>query len=190
MKKILSFFTALVLSGSVNATVISSENFNAGATGWSNNTTTNFGGHLILGGYNTFGSGDVISKNFALSGEQSTIDLEFDFYRIDTWDNEFFNVSANGAILAQDSYTFSGGSNIGGQAFNDEIIHYSLSFDTNLANLALTFSGSLDQSKTDESWGIDNLLITQTVTAVPVPAAFWLFGSALGLLGWMRRKAS
>jgi hypothetical protein len=27
-----------------------------------------------------------------------------------------------------------------------------------------------------------------TTTAVPVPAAAWLFGSALGLLGWMKRK--
>ncbi|HJP38520.1 MAG TPA: hypothetical protein QF499_05225 [Gammaproteobacteria bacterium] len=27
-----------------------------------------------------------------------------------------------------------------------------------------------------------------TPTAVPVPAAAWLFGSALGLLGWMRRR--
>jgi hypothetical protein len=27
-------------------------------------------------------------------------------------------------------------------------------------------------------------------TAVPVPAAIWLFGSALGLIGWMRRKVA
>ena len=27
-------------------------------------------------------------------------------------------------------------------------------------------------------------------TAVPIPAAVWLFGSALGMLGWLRRKPS
>ena len=28
-----------------------------------------------------------------------------------------------------------------------------------------------------------------TASAVPVPAAAWLFGSAIGLLGWMRRRS-
>lgn len=28
------------------------------------------------------------------------------------------------------------------------------------------------------------------VSAVPIPAAAWLFGSALGLLGWMRRRSA
>ena len=35
---------------------------------------------------------------------------------------------------------------------------------------------------------IDNVTIDTAV--VPVPAAVWLFGSALGLLGWIRRKAA
>jgi hypothetical protein len=34
------------------------------------------------------------------------------------------------------------------------------------------------------SVGLDNIV----VTSVPVPAAVWLFGSGLGLLGWMRRR--
>ena len=36
---------------------------------------------------------------------------------------------------------------------------------------------------------LDNIVLT-TATAVPVPAAVWLFGSALAGLGWLRRKSS
>jgi len=35
-----------------------------------------------------------------------------------------------------------------------------------------------------------DLLVQWNVQTVPVPAAVWLFGSALGLLGWMRRKVA
>jgi hypothetical protein len=36
------------------------------------------------------------------------------------------------------------------------------------------------------------LLLSGNITAqvIPVPAAMWLFGSALGVMGWMRRKVS
>jgi hypothetical protein len=29
-----------------------------------------------------------------------------------------------------------------------------------------------------------------SVNVIPVPAAVWLFGSALGMLGWMRRRTA
>lgn len=29
-----------------------------------------------------------------------------------------------------------------------------------------------------------------SITTVPVPAAFWLFGSALGLMGWLKRRGA
>ena len=35
---------------------------------------------------------------------------------------------------------------------------------------------------------IRNLMPGATVSAVPIPAAVWLFGSALAGLGWLRRK--
>ena len=49
------------------------------------------------------------------------------------------------------------------------------------AALSNAFSG--DFGRNFMSMGI-------AVTTVPVPAAIWFFGSALGLLGWMRSKAS
>ncbi|MFW2404428.1 MAG: VPLPA-CTERM sorting domain-containing protein [Gammaproteobacteria bacterium] len=38
------------------------------------------------------------------------------------------------------------------------------------------------------NWNINGVQVFATFTSVPIPAAAWLFGSALGLLGWMRRR--
>ena len=48
---------------------------------------------------------------------------------------------------------------------------------------SVTFSGLGGQA--GNRFGVDDLVVTQTV---PIPAAAWLFGSGLGLLGWMRRR--
>jgi hypothetical protein len=48
---------------------------------------------------------------------------------------------------------------------------------------------------TTDIWETSDFTVTQSAadglvlfTAVPIPAAVYLFGSALGLLGWMRRR--
>ena len=63
----------------------------------------------------------------------------------------------------------------------------------------LSLNGSLTQSTGTSQAGTNAMSITTnadefgwvattTLTTVPVPAAVWLFGSALGLLGWARHK--
>ena len=48
-----------------------------------------------------------------------------------------------------------------------------------------SYSGAKRTLHVDDIAGIE-----QIYGAVPVPASVWLFGSALGLLVWIRRKAS
>ena len=40
----------------------------------------------------------------------------------------------------------------------------------------------------DDNFGIGSPWLVVEFTPVPIPASVWLFGSALGLLGWMRRR--
>ncbi len=58
------------------------------------------------------------------------------------------------------------------------------SFDPNATgeyNFAIQVSNTL-------GFGVETVAMDVQVQTVPVPAAVWLFGSALGLLGWLRRK--
>ncbi len=49
----------------------------------------------------------------------------------------------------------------------------------------IEFSESVETSEIFWAWGtIDSAHV------VPVPGAVWLFGSALGLFGWMKRKSA
>mgnify|MGYP001828970376 FL=1 len=68
-----------------------------------------------------------------------------------------------------------------------------IAIDAGLNGQLLQF-GFLNEASFYESSGVvyDNVCFDEAggCGVVPVPAAVWLFGSALGLLGWIRRKAT
>lgn len=73
---------------------------------------------------------------------------------------------------------------------------FTYGFDVDAAgfgiNDMLTFVRLTDSNLQDTSNppGSDFDAVGAIQTVIPVPAAVWLFGSALGLLGWVRRKPS
>ncbi len=79
-----------------------------------------------------------------------------------------------------------GGGSISTTVFVDSVTLTTLSLDSSWSNLE---SLSIDPlgDVYNAAVAVDNIAV---VTAVPIPAAAWLFGSALAGLGWMRRKQS
>ncbi len=67
-------------------------------------------------------------------------------------------------------------------------------FDSPLTNeggtVSLTFLDRSAEAMTALGYAVNHSITSGTVTTVPVPGAVWLFGSALGLLGWIRRKTA
>lgn len=87
------------------------------------------------------------------------------------------------------------------------VLSNTLTFDANgvpdsgsivMDSFSVTFGLPLGDITLDQSGGVFSLAGgilggasgTGSFQAVPVPAAVWMFGSALGLLGWMRRRVS
>ncbi len=82
-------------------------------------------------------------------------------------------------------YTFSD-LNVTNEAM-DSVYALSFTFAHTDSSILLNFGANGLQSLADESWGLDNVRVQ--VSAVPVPAAVWLFGSGLiGVATVARRK--
>jgi len=88
--------------------------------------------------------------------------------------------------------------NYGRAYWDDQVVGYSFTYATTDTNLRLGFGTSLDENVLytgeicldNESWGIDNVLITNNSAApAPEPATMLLFGTGLaGLVITKKRK--
>ncbi len=193
--KISSILIVLLLSTiamvtNSNAAVITDENFENGATGWSDNRTEHGGIHFtrFLGRFGWDRSNEV-SKDFELSGMQTQVSISFDFFEIDSWDWETFYVYINGNIVVSDQYNYKYFNDpvyadpippqdvpwpgdavwwgtFGFAAHTDQTLRYNLVINTTSTNINVKFATNLGTGVWDESWGIDNLIITDNATSI------------------------
>lgn len=187
-----------LIAAPAHSAVVFQDDFSLG-NGWSDNRLTTIaplGGESIMGGYNLFGAGVTSSQTFALSGTQTTVDIAFRLYRFDSWDGEYFELYVDGGLeysrqfsqyaAAPDETTFyaAGGPYNIRDSFVDVLINYA----TTATSITIAFTSTLNQNPADESWGIDNYVLSDdTVAGGSVPAPGTVGMLLLGLEALRRR---
>lgn len=129
------------------------------------------------------GGTDSQSMFWGANGQVSTLGLSSDLGL--TFDVLSLDASSlyNSAGVLNLSGTLAGGGTVTEDInLTGAITTYNLSNMIGLTDLSISFDGTVY----DAPYDLDNI----SISAIPIPAAVWLFGSALvGLFGWSRRRA-
>ncbi|MCK8085260.1 tandem-95 repeat protein [Vibrio sp. 1CM8B] len=165
--------------------VIASDNFESGSNGWNTGTESSQGFESgdMLGRIGGTGGDEAVSKTYDIPNDVSEVNISFNFYEIDSWDGESFQIFVGGeeltsldnsAFQTQDGTTTlydSAGNEVGevvhgvsqGEGFsgwNDQAHQINLTVPVEDGQLELGFGSTLNQGVSDESFGIDNIEIT------------------------------
>ncbi len=175
--------------GAGAAVPLYSTDFESGAgVEWSNSTTDNTVPAAFTRFSGRFGNAAQTLTVGGLTAGEALV-LVFDLYILDSWDAvEPFRVTIDGVLRFD--YTFhmtSGGTypnapttraSLGFAGFSDQIHReIAIAFTPGAATATVAFEGSNLQAVSDESWGLDNVLVWRaaelpaTVTGTSLPAA-------------------
>lgn len=115
----------------------------------------------LLGGYNVFGAGASTSKTYTLSSLAHTqARVMLNYIKLDTWDDEVAHVQLDGQTLFSQSINYTQGpSNQCGSSWPELTVPVDLTISHTANTLTVLATSTLDQAASDESFGIDDVLI-------------------------------
>ncbi len=127
-------------------------------TGWSATSTYSCGSRGMLG---RFGSGAQVYKTLN-DMPKATYQISFDFYHIDSWDNESGRFYINDQLLWSRSHRYSG-YNVCASGYADSSGvtrgRTTLTYDHTGGDMTLKFNSTLNATLSNESWGVNNIEI-------------------------------
>ena len=191
------------------------DTFDSTAAGWAGTSGVRVTDNSIYGSFlGTYANtsktlGQDIWKTYTLDGNGGTI--SFTLYRLDSWDNEAFNVYGNDQLIfsqtlgMQDDFgkIFSTNKQVSGYIGSivarndyannwltttsaDQTYDVSITVPAGVTSLKLGFGSSLNQASSDESYGIDNVAVTN---ATQIPALYAPSSSSNLNLDYIRSTA-
>ncbi|MFN6377817.1 MAG: HYR domain-containing protein, partial [Flavobacteriales bacterium] len=168
------------------------ENFESGAFGWTP-STNEFDASItgVLGRFGGSGGTQQVSKIFTLPGTASKT-VEFDLYRIDSWDGEQMRIFINDVQIASFNPIANASGTVGpvswtstyigivspnafSGSWNDGLNRVVININDGNPTLKVGFGSTLNQSVPDESYAIDNFRIIYSGTGgCEAPASYSL----------------
>jgi hypothetical protein len=186
LKLIAAALVLLPLSQAAYSATITNGDFSAGSTGWSTqgnvNTSAGYAALTSAGSGTSTGSfggtnGSILSQSINASAGD-TISFDYNFLAGDYLPYNDFSV-----VVADSMHLISNVAAVGNFGTTGWST-YSFVATANFTNLIFVLSNAMDWS-VDSNLYIDNVTVSNT----PIPAAAWLFGSALtGLVGVGKRR--
>ncbi|CAK65271.1 unnamed protein product (macronuclear) [Paramecium tetraurelia] len=119
------------------------------------------GDSKLLGGYSLFGKQAYVQANFKLPAHTS-IQITFDFWKIDSWDDEKFAYFIDNQINFSKFVGFQGENICGGYGdyFKDLKSNQTVNLSPHISSSLYFFmSSTLDTYPNEESWGFNNFKI-------------------------------
>ena len=115
----------------------------------------------MLGGYNFFGSGAYVEKTFDLSGvpPHSIVRVELDFYKVDSWDNEWARLYLDGTLVWTQRSWNSDGSRYCGNGHRDRLMAAAGQISISAATVTVRVNSTLNEGPNNEAWGINNVRV-------------------------------
>ena len=84
-------------------------------------------------------------------------------FSLDTWDNEYFEVYANGINIIKEQFHYSKGKNICGTGYGDRMRKLKISFAHTDDLLILKVTSTLNEAANNESFGFNDVVIKSCV---------------------------
>ncbi|SMX46261.1 Hint domain-containing protein [Actibacterium lipolyticum] len=211
-------------AGTADGVVIYEENFDTGAPGWTATTVTDnpsltdnsdpYFGSVLGRVQGTTTTNDVeLSRTVNLDPGYTSAIIEFDFHRIDSWDNEAIQFYVDGQEIFSTTFwandysgiTYTSSVVVNGATYNltmeatgpadnlgyaggqtylvDQTFHVRIEVVNAPDSLVFGIGSTLDQAISDESYALDNFIIASTDDLTIDPSAIVAGGGADTIYG-------
>ncbi|CAK80488.1 unnamed protein product (macronuclear) [Paramecium tetraurelia] len=116
-------------------------------------------GTRLFGGYQAFARQISVTKTFLLP-PHFQVNLQLQYWKIDSWDAEFANIFVDYQLAWQQQYNYYDGTQMCGGGWQDLFVNLNLKIKHSGNTAVIVITTNLDETPDNESWGFRDFILS------------------------------